>query len=262
MIDDTTAAPTPPLPHAAADTAAAEAGAEAGERVTYQERIEALTVRPEHGPWKFYPDFMGGFDAARADAAGIALEADAECERLRAAGRKWRADNRVHIDNATGWRKSAVEERARAEAAEAERDRLSAENVKLGAALEAIRDAGCDRSLPAGCLRSEHREVWVDPCPACRARAALATATPTPPAAEAGTGGWTREAPTDPYGEYWIKMRGEDEPTICDVRPDPLRVFGYCIDDVELWGPELAPPDGWREALAALDTPREATDGE
>lgn len=160
------------------------------------------------------------------------------------------------------------------QAAEAERDRLALE-------LAAVRGALPDPALldyAAGQLSVASRNVHIasstadqyrdteDALTRAAARIRALAATPTPLAAEAGTGGWAREAPAE-AGTYWgvhydsdyVRLFGRDG-------YDPFHAVLVRAGTVEaksivLWGPRIAdPPDGWREALAALDTPQEATD--
>lgn len=165
MSDETPAAPTPPLPHAA-PAPAAEAGV--GERLTL------------------------------ADARQRAMDQLASAEAARAAARE--AEARFESADAELGRTYAELDAAllRAEAAEAERDRLSAE-------LAALRGAMPDAALldyAAGQLSVASRNVHIASSTAdqyrdteeslsraaAAIRAALATATATPQAAGAGTG--------------------------------------------------------------------------
>lgn len=150
-------------------------------------------------------------------------------------------------------------------AAQLECDRLSAELATLRGAMPdaqmldsyatGIEWEGCD----AGGLRQAAAAI----------RAQYNPATPTPPAAEAVTGGdgaaWRTEPP--PRSDtYFVHRRGFIAPSTAYWAdgfwgPRGWMSAGDRVDDVLIWAP-ITPPHGWREALAALDTPQEADHGD
>lgn len=159
---------------------------------------------------------------------------------------------------------------ARAEAAEAERDRLALEVAALRGALAEL-DEACHSDADPAIYADRIMRAW-----AGAERALSAPPTPTPPAAVPVTGGeWTREHPpldTGHVGLYWAIHR--DAPTapmrvwarslkdFLDLYDPHDNTLGFDTSEFILWGPEILPdrpPIGWREALAALDQGQEPT---
>lgn len=157
--------------------------------------------------------------------------------------------------------------------------RLSAENAALRARLDAVTAAlplvdTLELAATAAARDGDRELEGVLLMDAARIRALGAGREDA--AAEAGTGGgdsaWGREAPAA-EGEYWAVVDRWSEPALQRVdlkvaragdtwwASDPFDdTYGYSPRQILLWGPVAitTPPDGWREALAALDTPQEA----
>lgn len=171
----------------------------------------------------------------------------AEVERLTAAlatarvAERWRQDRNDAI--AEG---SRVEiERRRLDGllgvAWAEGAAMRDELARLRGELQSIADA--TPSLWEPDMRDQF-QAWAQ----SRARDAL---TPIRSALDAGTvATWTREAPAE-AGRYWVLTTVNNQPDQFEVRVESGRVLGG--RGIRLYGPLVTPPDGWREALAALD---------